>query len=160
VIPHPDHPGTSDLYDAWELAVVDHKFLGVTSMDKLKRKGPSILYEVQIKLYAQGFRNLGLPVNRVVIAAWPRTGSSISGLYIWEQTWDPARDDALVARALEVTALRKIFAQGIINGVIDLMDVPATPEPDVCVFCPFWRPQAAQVKGVGGCPGHSPAVTP
>ena len=32
VTPHPDHPGTADLYDAAEQAVVDHKFLGESSM--------------------------------------------------------------------------------------------------------------------------------
>lgn len=155
VTPHPEHPGTSDLYDAWEFAVVDHKFLGVTSMTKLRTKGPSILYEVQIKLYAHGFRLMGLPVRRVIIAAWPRTGSSLSGLYVWEQEYDPARDDVLIAHALEVTKMRKVFAEGLVRGQIRLMDIPATPVDDVCIFCPFYRPQAAHEKSVGGCPGHA-----
>jgi hypothetical protein len=155
VTPHPEHPGNSDLYDGFEFAVVDHKFLGVTSMNKLKSRGPSILYEVQIKLYAHGFRQLGLPVNRVVIAAWPRTGSSISGLYVWEQEYDQARDDALIAQALSVTSMRKVFAQGLMDGRIKLMDIPAQPDEDVCIFCPFYRPQSAHVQGVGGCPGHA-----
>jgi hypothetical protein len=36
VTPHPDHPGTADLYDAVELAVVDHKILGETSLAKVR----------------------------------------------------------------------------------------------------------------------------
>src|SRR5690606_38235881 len=34
------NPGTGDGYDADERAVIDHKFLGRTSMDKLRRSGP------------------------------------------------------------------------------------------------------------------------
>jgi hypothetical protein len=153
VVPHPEHSGTADLYDVMEQAVIDHKFLGVTSMNKLKQKGPTRLYYIQIKLYAHGYRLLGLPVHRVIIAAWPRTGSSVSGLYVWEETYDPARDDALVAEALAVTDMRKVWARGIRDGAISLLDVPATPEDDVCIWCPFYRPQSAHNPDVRGCPG-------
>lgn len=150
-----DVDSPNHLYLCGEGMLPVHNCLGTTSMDKLKRKGPSILYEVQIKLYAHGFRLLGLPVRRVVIAAWPRTRSSLSGLYVWEQEYDPARDDALVQYALDVTEMRKIFAEGIRRSQISLMDVPATPIDDICVFCPFYRPQAAHDPNTQGCPGHA-----
>src|SRR5690349_1123871 len=69
VTPHPDHPGTADLYDAVEQAVVDHKFLGESSMAKV-RKDPPRKYVVQLLLYGLGYYRLGLPVKRVVLAAY------------------------------------------------------------------------------------------
>jgi hypothetical protein len=73
VVPLDEHPGRGDLYDSWEWAVVDHKFLGKTSLAKIKAEGPSRRYKGQLLLYAKGYRRLALPVRRVVIVAWPRT---------------------------------------------------------------------------------------
>jgi hypothetical protein len=85
VTPHPEHPGTADLYDASEQAVVDHKFLGPSTMAKA-RKGlvdgvPIALlkprkYVVQLLLYGLGYLRMGLPVKRVVLAAYPRTAAT------------------------------------------------------------------------------------
>jgi hypothetical protein len=83
VTPHPEHPGTADLYDASEQAVVDHKFLGPSSMAKV-RKDPPRKYVVQLLLYGLGYALMGLPVKRVVLAAYPRTAATLDGLYVWE----------------------------------------------------------------------------
>jgi len=65
VVPHPDHPGTADLYDGEEQAVVDHKILGETAMAKVRSQdGPPLRYQVQLLLYGKGYRLLGLPVRR------------------------------------------------------------------------------------------------
>lgn len=154
VTPHPDHPGTADLYDAVEAAVVDHKFLGESSMTKVK-KAPPRKYVVQLLLYGQGYRNLGLPVNRVVLAAYPRTAGSLNGLYVWEREYTPA-DDALLQEVFAQTAHRRRLADQIIAGSIGLMDVPADTGEDrdtECYFCPFYRPQSSHDPRFGGCPG-------
>lgn len=157
VTPHPDHPGTADLYDAKERAVVDHKFLGVTSMTKIRSpQGPPRHYVVQLLLYGRGYRLLGLPVDRVVLAAYPATASSLSGLYVWERPYTPA-DDELLAEVFAQTAVRRQWAIALLTGAAQLGDVPASPDDSTCYFCPFYRPQTAR-DGGAGCAGHAPAV--
>jgi hypothetical protein len=150
VTPHPDHPGTADLYDAAEQAVVDHKVLAESSMAKI-RKQPPRHYVVQLLLYGRGYRLLGLPVRRVVLAAWPRTGSSVDGLYIWDHPIT-ADDDALIESVFARTAIRAQVAEEVRAGRLDIGAVPATPDSESCIWCPLYRPQSARDNGPG-CPG-------
>lgn len=157
VTPHPDHPGTADLYDAQEQAVVDHKFLGESSMAKV-RKAPPRKYKVQLLLYGLGYYKLGLPVKRVVLAAYPRTAASLDGLYVWERAFSDAEGQILpdvlelLGLVFDQTAERQVLAQRLLRKEIGLMDVPVAPDDSECYFCSFFRPQAAQDGGVG-CPG-------
>lgn len=157
VTPHPDHPGTADLYDAVEQAVVDHKFLGESSMAKI-RKDPPRKYVVQLLLYGLGYLNMGLPVRKVAIAAYPATAGSLDGLYVWDRAFTGA-DGQLTPENLELlstvfddTARRREQADGILAQRLALTDVPAEPNSDECYFCPFYRPQAAR-DGGPGCSG-------
>lgn len=157
VTPHPDHPGTADLYDALEQAVVDHKFLGESSMAKI-RKDPPRKYVVQLLLYGLGYLRLGLPVRRVALAAYPRTAATIDGLYVWERPFTDAAGQ-LLPENLELletvfadTQRRRGQADNILAQHWQLMDVPAAPDGDECYFCPFYRPQSAR-DGGPGCPG-------
>jgi len=134
VVPHPDHAGTADLYDAFEHSIVDHKCLGPTSLSKIRNRGPSQKYRVQLLLYGLGFRALGLPVKRVVLAAYPRTAATLDGMYVWERVIAP-EDDALVARMLERTAVRKLIAAEVTAGRMTFMQVPAAPDDDECYVC-------------------------
>lgn len=135
VAPHPDYPGHADLYDAWEAAVIDWKVLGATSLNKVKSaSGPSVKYRVQLVLYGLGFRALGLPVNRVVLAALPRTAATLDGMYIWEHVLTPA-DEELAARVLQRTEVRKLIANEVVAGRMSLKQVPATPDDSECFFC-------------------------
>lgn len=156
VTPHPEHPGTADLYDAAECAVVDHKFLGESSMAKI-RKDPPRKYVRQLFLYGLGYFLMGLPVRRVVILAYPATAASLDGLYVWEHYWGdesgPAVDvDAALQQTFADTERRRAQAAGITDGRWRLEDVPAVPDTDECYFCPFYRPQAGH-DGGPGCPG-------
>lgn len=149
------HPGTGDGYDADHQAVIDHKFLGDTSMGKLRKNGPPRHYRVQFDLYRLGFQALGLPVRRIVLLAWPRTSSSLDGMYVWEHEVTPA-DDAYLRDVVEPELrYRKQWAAALVTGQAQLMDVPGDPE-DECHFCPFYRPQSAR-DGGPGCPGHASA---
>jgi len=151
---HPNHPGTSDLYDWKYKAVVDHKFLGDTTHAKIQRAdGPPRKYVVQILLYAQGFRNMGFPVERVILAAWPRTKSKIAGLYIWERPHTPD-DIALLEEVNTQTDTRYAWATALADGRCRLEDVPMVPDDDECYFCPFYRPQSAYDEKIQGCPGN------
>lgn len=152
VTPHPDHPGTADLYDGWEQAVVDHKNLGETTMAHVRRvDGPPRKYVVQLLLYGLGYRLMGLPVKRVVLAAYPRTASSLDGLYVWERVLSPA-DDELLQEVFQQTAHRKQLAQELTAGRLTFTQLPMTPDSDECYFCPFYRPQSAR-DGGPGCHG-------
>ncbi len=158
VVPHPDHSGTADLYDALEQTVGDHKVLGPTSLAKVKRpEGPPRHYQVQLLLYAKGYRLLGLPVRRVALIAYPRTKSSLDELYVWERPHTQADDD-LLDEVFAQTTIRKAWALGLVSGQAQLKDVPATPS-DSCVFCNQYRPQAAY-DGGKGCPGQVRSRTP
>lgn len=153
VEPHPLHRGTGDLYDAVEESVDDHKFLGKSSMEKVRSpKGPPRKYVVQMLLYAKGFRNLGLPVRRVALLAYPATEASLDSMYVWERPHSSA-DDELLDEVFEQTEYRRQWAVALITGAAGLMDVPAASDSDECYFCPFYRPQSAKDGGVG-CPGH------
>lgn len=164
VTPHPDHPGTADLYDAVEQAVVDHKLLGQSSLVKI-RKDPPRHYVVQLLLYGLGFFRLGLPVRRVVLAAYPRTEASLDGLYVWERAFCDAAGQVLpdvvelLSEVFAQTAVRRGYADQIAAGAIGLLDVPADSTAGECFFCPFYRPQAAR-DGGAGCPGGVTPQTP
>jgi hypothetical protein len=151
VTPHPEHPGTADIYDGQEQAVVDWKNLSFDKIETLAAKGPSIQYQIQLLLYGRGYRNLGLPVRRVVLVALPRTKSTLDGMYVWDHELTQADDDA-IEEVFKLTAIRKQWADEIRTGRINLLNVPASPDSDTCYFCPFYRPQAAHDGGIG-CPG-------
>lgn len=152
VVPHPDHSGTADLYDAKELTVVDHKILGESSMAKIRSvAGPPVKYVIQLLLYGKGYRNLGLPVTRVALAAYPRTAASLDGLFVWERATGP-QDDALIEEVFKLTAQRKTLAAALVSGAISFNEIPTAPDDDECFFCPFYRPQSKRDNGPG-CPG-------
>jgi hypothetical protein len=175
VTPHPDHPGTADLYDAVEQAVVDHKFLGESSMAKVRRivaaatwRARAALwprkYLVQLLLYGLGYARMGLPVRRVALAAYPRTAASLDGLYVAELEFTDDQGQIL-PEVLELlntvfaeTAQRRQYADAITAGRIGLMDVPSDPDDSECYFCPFYRPQSAH-DGGPGCPGPRQGVS-
>lgn len=156
VSPHPLYPGTADLYDGIEECVVDHKVLGPTSIAKvMSPAGPPRHYQVQLLLYAAGYRNLGLPVRRVCLAAYPRTSPTLDSMYLWEHECGP-EDDRLIADVLDETAFRREVAQRVLAGQINIGDVRITPG-DYCAFCEFYRPESARDYNPG-CPGHSPVT--
>lgn len=162
VTPHPDHPGTADLYDAVEQAVVDHKFLGESSMAKV-RKEPPRKYVVQLLLYGLGYLRMGLPVRRVALAAYPRTAASLDGLYVWDRDFADAAGNLtpenaeLLALVFDQTAKRKVLASQLLRQEIRIEDVSVAPDDDECYFCPFYRPQSAR-DGGPGCPGTLDAL--
>lgn len=147
VTPHSDHPGTADLYDGHEQAVVDWKILAHDRIESIAAKGPSMQYQIQLLLYGRGYRNLGLPVRRVVLVALPRTKSTLDDMYVWDHEWTQTDDDA-IEEVFKLTAIRKSWADEIRTGR-SLLSVPATPDTDTCYFCPFYRP----ANDGTGCPG-------
>lgn len=150
VVPHPDFAGSADLYDAVEATVVDHKVLGATSLNKIKSpKGPSRRYRVQLLLYGAGFRALGLPVRRVVLAAYPRTAATLDTMYIWDHPLQPADDD-LIKDVLDQMAARQAAARMVTEGRLKLEEVRVTPNSDECFFLPCARSTARSPRTTTG----------
>lgn len=151
-LPNHAHDGTADLYDAAEQAVVDHKILGETSLALCRQAdGPPRKYKVQLLLYGLGYRRMGLPVRRVVLAAYPRTKASLDGLYVWDHELTSA-DDLLIQEVLHQTQQRKAMALALQDGRLRFDQLPTSPDTHECYFCPFYRPQSAR-DGGPGCPG-------
>jgi hypothetical protein len=155
VMPHPLYPGTSDVYDVAEQAVVDWKILGPTSLAKLQAAdGPPQRYVIQLLLYAWGWRNHGFPVRRVAIAGLPRTAPSLAEMYVWDRFLTPA-DDQAVIEILQLTEARRAVARMVLGGQLPISQVKRTPGGDECYFCNFYRPETARDPSIPGCPGHS-----
>lgn len=160
VSPHPLYPGTSDVYDTAEQAVVDWKILGPTSMAKLQSaSGPPQRYVIQLLLYAWGWRNAGFTVRRVAIAGLPRTAPSLAEMYVWERYLTPD-DDRQVIEILQLTEARRAVARMVLGGQLPIDQVRRTPGGDECYFCNFYRPESARDPRIPGCPGHSAPVPP
>ena len=131
----PRYPGTADLYDGYELALVDHKVLGPTTMARVQSAaGPAWHYIVQMLIYAAGYRVSGYRVDRVVLAAWPRTESTLDSMYCWELPHVPARDDEILRQVFAITAQRRQVANAVLAGQIRIEQVPRTPGEE-CYFC-------------------------
>jgi|SRR5215471_7486728 len=162
VTPHPSYPGRADLYDTVTFTLSDFKVLGPTSMAKVaSAEGPPRRYVVQMLLYAKGYMNAGYRVDRVILAALPRTAPSLAGMYCWEHLITPA-DDVLISQVLAETSLRWQLAQGVMSGAIGINEIPITPS-EACAFCDYFRPETAEDIRLGrpvqpGCPGNSPVT--
>lgn len=148
VAPTPAHPGSTDLYDDWEQAVVDWKILGPTSLSKVRSpSGPSRRYQVQLLLYGAGCRAAGLPVKRVVLCALPRTAANLENMYVWDHPCVPD-DEWLISEVLRVTDVRKEIAAEILAGRMRLSEVPITPDDDECFFCVSGDTQTVTRNGI------------
>jgi hypothetical protein len=108
VTPHPDHPGTADLYDAVEQAVVDHKFLGETSMAKIRRPEVRRGSTSCSCCCTASATCCSVSRARVAVAAYPATASSLDGLYVWERAFT-GDDGQLLPENAQL--IEEVFAQ-------------------------------------------------
>ena len=139
--------GTVDLYDGETATVVDHKVLGAASMKRVKAEGAGEPYRSQAHLYGYGLAAAGLPVERVAVAAYPRSGF-LADLYVWSEPYSEAR---------AVAALDRLAAVVSVAGLLDVDTFPARwalipADPAGCAFCPYLRAGLASACA-DGCPG-------
>lgn len=152
VCPSDDLCGTADLFDLATGTVIDHKFLGATTLDKIKRNGASTVYRKQTLLYARGYKRLGLPVRRVMLMLWPRTGSSLAGAYAYGIDLDADTEAETDDLLFNLIPVQQDYTRRLLKGEISFHDVPASPSSDNCFWCPFWRPEQNQTSTT--CQGH------
>ncbi len=94
-----DITGHADLFDLHTGTVMDWKVVGKTTLDKVRRHGPSQTYRAQGHLYGRGFTRRGLQVQTVRILFLPRNAISLTDAVIWEEPYDEQIALAALGRA-------------------------------------------------------------
>jgi hypothetical protein len=140
--------GHCDAYYVPRRTVVDWKFPGQEPMRDYRANGPSEVYRSQAHLYGMGWVNLGMPVDQVGIAHFPRGGNLEGryGLLPWFEAYNPAIAEAALQRYYMITELT--VALNVEEHPENYALVPASPES--CHHCP------QRVEGVAigrTCPG-------
>lgn len=98
--------GSTDLFDLWTQAVIDHKVIGPKQLAKYRAHGPTRTYRVQAHAYGKGWEDAGIRPNLVVIAFLARDGD-LEDTYFWAEPYD--RQIALDALArLEALELERL----------------------------------------------------
>lgn len=117
--------GNLDLYVISRKTVVDHK---TTSLEKLRAyrlNGPGQQYRYQGHLYGRGLRLMGVDVEHVAIAFWPR-GGRLSDLWVWTEPYS----EQVAVEALD--RYRTIRDLALTNGPSIL---PHLPADESCFDC-------------------------
>lgn len=101
-----DVDGSCDLYDMWTATVIDHKLVGKSKLDKVRRHGhPGIIYFKQANIYGRGWQLLGYPVKHVAVRFYPRNALALSQGHLWTAPYDPEAAEAAVSRAQAIATI-------------------------------------------------------
>lgn len=101
--------GSSDVLDVWTGTVVDWKVIGTTTLKKVNRDGPSIMYRRQAHLYGRGWAAAGYVVKSVAIVGLPRNGFHVGAGFRFQEPYDPAVAEEALARANMLMAGIKVL---------------------------------------------------
>lgn len=140
--------GNGDLYDVDRATVIDHKIVGPTTLKNYRLNGPSQQYRVQVHGYGKGYRRLGLPVEHVAIAFFPRS-SDLSGLYVWSEPYNETIINDALQRHDDLLEL--VCAIDLEHNTTNYRLIPTSPSHR-CTYCPWFKP--GPDTGTG-CPGNS-----
>lgn len=135
--------GSTDLYDRVTCTVIDFKVMGKTSLDRLRRSGPSGQYRAQGHLYGRGWAAAGHPVDRVAIWGLPRN-SPLRDAHLWAEDYDEQVAVAALDRVEGIASLTSAMGSGAL-GLLPTAD-------SYCSYCPFFRSGSTDLTT--GCPGH------
>jgi hypothetical protein len=94
--------GSSDLLDMYEALVVDFKIVGKSTLDSVKRGGPTDVYRVQGHCYGRGHIRAGRVINTVSILYLPRNAPSLDSAYFWSEPFDESVALVAINRADEI----------------------------------------------------------
>lgn len=147
LVPH----GTSDLLDRTLFCLDDHKVQGIWSQDKLKSKGPSETYRVQLHVYAYGARLRGEKIDNVALISWPMEKPTLDDLYVWTEAYEPQTARAALQR---VDDLKQRIDEGHAAGIAPLEMARESAIAEDCRFCPFHMSGAKDLTK-GACNGRT-----
>jgi len=146
--------GAGDAYDADHALVVDWKYVGVTTLRKVRRKTVPVEqlvtpdYRVQAHLYGYGHERAGRPVRWVRLVLLARSHDYDDSAE-WTERYRPE---------IAIAALDRYYATQDLVAALGLPGsglfgaVPARPG-DACQWCEFRRPGLA--ADASGCPGNT-----
>lgn len=142
--------GAGDLFHVPTRTVLDWKFMGKSTFDKLRREGPTERYRIQVQAYGLGYLQRGLIPRRVGIVAIPRSNCRLDAIHVWTEPFDPAVVATAVTR---IEAIRSLVTDA---GLSALPLLERTNGP--CAWCPWWKP--GSTDELTGCPGADDASYP
>lgn len=139
--------GSNDLVDFITGLIVDWKVVGKTTLDDVRRHGPSTVYRVQQHLYAKGWNDAGRRIDHVAIAYLPRNAVSLDHAHWWTEPYDQqiALDalDRANYYATQISALTSISAE-----VRDAW-ITALPRHPRCYDCPRFADRPGTITASG-----------
>jgi len=141
--------GTGDLLDRTLMMFLDHKAMGQYSRRRLRDKGPSETYRVQVHTYAYGAVLEGEKVKHVAIVAWPRDGSSLDELWVWTEPYDKTIAENALKRVDKLAGSLPLTGTWP-EKLAAARSLPVA-DPYECRFCPFLLKGDGDMKK--GCPG-------
>lgn len=128
--------GHTDLVDLWTWTIVDHKNVSVKSLRDHKAAGhPGRQYEAQAHIYGLGWARAGLPIKKVAIAFYPKSGM-MRDSWLWTADYD----ESLALAALD--RMDKLLADANAADLADQLDqfLWALPRDTThCDWCPFFE---------------------
>jgi hypothetical protein len=144
--------GTSDAYNRELACVVDHKGASNEVIRKVQQHGPPVSYVTQVQCYGLGYERLGLPVRKVALAFYPRSGW-LRDMYVWTSDYDRSVAEQAIARLQQIAT--QIMSLDILNLSHRWEDIEASPS-NSCGFCPWYDPDRDLERGASdkGCPGR------
>lgn len=144
--------GTSDAYNRDLACVIDHKGAGTEVLRKIRHHGPPPGYVVQVQCYGLGYERLGLPVKKVALAFYPRSGW-LRDMFVWTTDYDRDVAERALARLHRIAT--QIISLDILNQSHRWEDLDAVPS-NGCGFCPWYDPDRDLERGASdkGCPGR------
>ncbi|MEU9606184.1 hypothetical protein [Streptomyces sp. NPDC048057] len=138
--------GSSDLFDRLTALNYDWKLVGLSSLDKYRRQGPSQKYRIQAHLYGLGQENAGQPPSRVVVVFIARYHEL--RVHVWSEPYD--KQIALDALARLDRIYQRIYDLNPEAHPERWSQIP-TDKAANCRFCPWLKPGSADLSQ--GCPG-------
>lgn len=144
--------GSCDLYDADRATIIDHKVVGPTNLRNYRINGPTEQYRIQAHTYGLGYTLLGLPVEHVALAFYPRS-SDLSNLHVWTEPFNATIvHDALTKHDAIIELLCALDVE---HHPANYQHIPKTPGHR-CNYCPWLKPGP---DTGAGCPGNSTVTT-
>jgi hypothetical protein len=80
--------GSTDLFDTYTGMVLDHKIVGVSTLNKARRTGPSPVYRTQAHSYGRGWKRAGYNVTNVAICYLPRNDVTLDKAVYWHEPFN------------------------------------------------------------------------
>lgn len=147
----PGLTGNTDLVDLQTWTVVDHKNTSVKTLRSKRAKNhPGVQYEAQAHLYGLGWARAGLPIRRVAIAFYPKSGL-MRDSWMWEADYD---EDLALAALDRMDGLLAGANDAEHAGDLETYLRALTRDTEHCTWCPFWsrqdEPSADPLKSCAG----------